>query len=220
MVRETKGTDDIEKLQWESEGWKIRFGEAHYEAIGIDYAFGHDPVALVEPTGATIIPFPRREIQHNVDEASRFSTHLPVYSLQAAAGYFGKGHDVELEGWADVSKVAIGLNDSMFVSQVVGSSMEPRVPDGAYCIFRRIGAGTREHKIVLAQHRYIEDPETGGSYTVKRYHSEKRAHGGEVLGRIELQPVNPKFDPIVLLPEVGEDVLVIAELVEVLGATD
>jgi len=56
LVRETKGTDDIEKLQWESEGWKIRFGEAHYNAIDVDYAFGHDPVALIEPSGAPIVP--------------------------------------------------------------------------------------------------------------------------------------------------------------------
>ena len=51
FVRETKGTDDIEKLQWESEGWKIRFGEAHYNAIDVDYAFGHDPGILIEPSG-------------------------------------------------------------------------------------------------------------------------------------------------------------------------
>ena len=50
LVRETKGTDDIEKLQWESEGWKIRFGEAHYNAIDVDYSFGHEPETLIEPT--------------------------------------------------------------------------------------------------------------------------------------------------------------------------
>ena len=31
------------------------FGEAHYNAIDVDYAFGHDPAALIEPTGATIV---------------------------------------------------------------------------------------------------------------------------------------------------------------------
>ncbi len=56
LVRETKGTDVIEKLQWESEGWKIRFGEAHYNAIDVDYAFGHNPDALIEPSGAPIVP--------------------------------------------------------------------------------------------------------------------------------------------------------------------
>ena len=50
LVRETKGTDNIAQLQWESEGWKIRFGEAHYTAIDVDYAFGHDPERLIEPS--------------------------------------------------------------------------------------------------------------------------------------------------------------------------
>lgn len=217
LVRETKGTDDIEKLQWESEGWKIRFGEAHYNAIGVDYAFGHDPVALIEPTGATIVPFPAIDVEVDADEGSRFSTHLPVYSLQAAAGYFGEGHHVDVEGWVDVSEVQGRIDESMFVSQVIGQSMEPRIADGSYCIFQRIGAGTRQQKIVLAQHRDIDDPETGGSYTVKRYHSEKRADGDKIGGVIELQPLNPDFDPIVLQPDSDDEVLVIAELVLVLG---
>lgn len=47
LIRETKGTDQIEALQWESEGWKIKFGAAHFKAIGVDYAFGSDPALLV-----------------------------------------------------------------------------------------------------------------------------------------------------------------------------
>ena len=50
LVRETKGTDKIEKLQWESEGWKIKFGEAHFRAIGVDYAFGEKLDVLIEPS--------------------------------------------------------------------------------------------------------------------------------------------------------------------------
>lgn len=48
LVRETKGTDQILNLQWETEGWKIKFGEAHFEALGVDYAFGSDPETLVD----------------------------------------------------------------------------------------------------------------------------------------------------------------------------
>ncbi len=50
LVRETKGTDDIEKLQWESEGWKIQFGKAHFHALKVDYLFHHDPSVLIEPS--------------------------------------------------------------------------------------------------------------------------------------------------------------------------
>jgi phage repressor protein C with HTH and peptisase S24 domain len=219
-VRETKGTDDIEKLQWESEGWKIRFGEAHYDAIDVDYAFGEDPVALIEPQGATVTAFPAPVVQDDPSEEERFSTHLPVYSLEAAAGHFGEGHDVDIEGWGDVSSVQGRVNDSMFVSQVVGRSMEPRIPDGSYCIFQRIGAGTRQGKTVLAQHRDIADPDTGGAYTVKRYHSEKRTDGEEVGGRIELQPLSADFEPIVLEHDADDEVLVIGEIIAVLGSTE
>jgi len=50
LVRETKGTDDIEKLQWESEGWKIQFGKAHFHALKVDYLFHHDAAVLIEPS--------------------------------------------------------------------------------------------------------------------------------------------------------------------------
>lgn len=48
LVRETKGTDVIENLQWETEGWKIRFGEAHFDALKVDYFFHNDPKVLIE----------------------------------------------------------------------------------------------------------------------------------------------------------------------------
>lgn len=48
LVRETKGTSTMGDLQWETEGWKIKFGEAHFRAIGVDYAFGHDPETLIQ----------------------------------------------------------------------------------------------------------------------------------------------------------------------------
>jgi type III restriction enzyme len=48
LVRETKGTDKLEALQWESEGWKIKFGAAHFEELEVDYFWGNDPEALVE----------------------------------------------------------------------------------------------------------------------------------------------------------------------------
>ncbi len=50
IVRETKGTDVIESLQWETEGWKIKFGEAHFHALKVDYSFHNDPKVLIEPT--------------------------------------------------------------------------------------------------------------------------------------------------------------------------
>ena len=48
LVRETKGTDKLDELQWESEGWKIKFGTAHFEKLGVDYLWGNDPKKLIE----------------------------------------------------------------------------------------------------------------------------------------------------------------------------
>ena len=49
FVRETKGTDIMKDLQWESEGWKIKFGDAHFNAISVDFSWGHDPEVLMDP---------------------------------------------------------------------------------------------------------------------------------------------------------------------------
>lgn len=48
LVRETKGTDKLEELQSESEGWKIKFGTAHLEELKVDYFWGNDPNVLIE----------------------------------------------------------------------------------------------------------------------------------------------------------------------------
>lgn len=127
--------------------------------------------------------------------ARPFETHLPVYSLRAAPGKFGEGQDVEEEGWVEVP--GRRLRQGMFVVQVVGKSMEPRIPDGSYCIFRAPVEGSRQGRIVLVQHRSIHDPETGGSYTVKRYRSVKlpSEEGTWRHGIIQLEPVNPTFSP-------------------------
>ena len=60
---------------------------------------------------------------------------------------------------------------NMFAAQVAGRSMEPRLQDGDYCIFRANPGGSRQNKLVLVQHSSIADPDTGGSYTVKKYTS-------------------------------------------------
>ena len=106
----------------------------------------------------------------------------------------------------------------MFVAQVVGKSMEPAIPDGAYCLFAAPVAGTRQGKTVLVQLRDATDSETGERYTVKRYESEKAKDDDSWRhAKITLKPVNPDFEPIVLTGADEGELQVIAELVEVLG---
>jgi phage repressor protein C with HTH and peptisase S24 domain len=150
-------------------------------------------------------------------EEQRYVTMLPVYSLEAAAGHFGESRAVEQEGWIEVGG---SLSKDMFVARVVGRSMEPRIPNGSLCVFKRYRAGSRQGKIVLAQYQGPDDPETGGAYTVKRYVSEKSIDPdtGELVGvTVILQPENREYDPIELVPQFEDEVSIIAEFVSVLN---
>lgn len=141
-----------------------------------------------------------------------FRTLLPVYSLRAAAGYFGAGKSVERQGWIEVPG-SRKLDRKMFAANVAGSSMEPKIKDGDLAVFRAEPVGTRQGKIVLAQYRGPSDPETGGSFTVKRYSSVKTVgEGGEWRHRrITLSPLNPDYEPIILEPRDESDFRVLAE---------
>jgi type III restriction enzyme len=142
-----------------------------------------------------------------------FKTLLPVYALEAAAGYFGEGKAVDVEGWVEVRGFG-RLSDDMFVAKAVGHSMQPKIQDGDYLVFRAHPKGTREGKIVLARGP-IEDPDIGGPFTVKKYSSEKIADedGGWRHSRITLSPLNKSYEPIVVdISNEEEQISVVAEL--------
>ncbi|MBA7509850.1 hypothetical protein ES705_01822 [subsurface metagenome] len=152
-----------------------------------------------------------------IEESEKFISVLPIYSLETAAGKFGDGLAVEPEGWM---KVDIGrkLDKRMFVAKVVGYSMEPKIPNNSYCVFSADVVGSRQGKIVLAQHHDIGDIDTGGSYTVKKYYSEKRfkRDGTWQHEKIILEPLNKAYKPIIL-PRCEEGELkIIAEFITIL----
>jgi len=106
----------------------------------------------------------------------------------------------------------------MFVAQVVGKSMEPAIPDGAYCLFATPVTGTRQGKTVLVQLRDATDPETGERYTVKRYESEKTEDADSWRhAKITLKPNNPEYATIEFTGTHEGLIQVVAEIVEVLG---
>ena len=134
----------------------------------------------------------------------RYITCVPLVPLAVAAGAFGNTQNAEAEKdwkWVEVS-TGRRLQPGMFVAQIVGKSMEPAVPDGAYGLFRAPVEGTRQGKTVLIQLREATDPETGARYTVKRYESEKVQDDDSWRhAKITLKPNNPEFEPIVLSGE-------------------
>jgi type III restriction enzyme len=141
---------------------------------------------------------------------------LPFFSLEAAAGYFGAGRMVE-----DLQHIQVDfpVEQGMFAAKVVGKSMEPLIPDGSVVLFREYEGGTRDGKVVLAQSEGLEDPETGASYTVKRFWSTREfdEDGRLLRAEIRLEPENRDFDPIILTPEDDADVQVLAVFQEVLA---
>jgi len=156
------------------------------------------------------------------DAGQRYRTTVPLVPLAAAAGAFGDAQpsfEAEDFDWVDVGPRR--LRPGMFVSQVVGRSMLPQIPDGAYCLFRAGTEGSRQGKTVLVELRDAVDPETGERYTVKRYESSKKAGENSEDGEwqhesITLRPRNPAFENIELAAADAARLRVVAELVEVL----
>ena len=56
LVRETKGTANLDELFRESEVWKVVFGGKHFEAIGVDYKMVKDSDDLDKDEVPSITP--------------------------------------------------------------------------------------------------------------------------------------------------------------------
>lgn len=141
------------------------------------------------------------------------TNRVPVYSLRAAAGKFGPEQetDVQPEDWITAPEGLRGGED-YFACYVQGRSMEPRIPDGSLCLFRKMPAGSRQGKLVLVRHR--GSSESGGEFTVKRYRSEKTvSEEGWRHTRVVLEPLNPDYPTLELGPD---EFQVIAEFVRVI----
>ena len=143
-----------------------------------------------------------------------FQTHLPMYSLRAAAGGLSAENEVEAKEWIE-APAGLRLGPDMFVGRVVGRSMEPTIPDGSLCVFRHGVAGSRQGRLLLIQR---PGADRTAEFTVKRYTSVKRAEGDSwEHERIRLEPLNPDFEPWDLRPD---EFSVVGEFVRVLPPED
>ena len=164
-------------------------------------------------------------------EVKPYVNAVPIYELDIAAGVFSETQSInEVPQAGDVSNIEqyqwVELPDSFrikpgqFVARVVGESMNKRIPNGSWCLFSLNPGGTRQGKVVLAQHRSIEDPDTGGHYTIKLYQSEKHTtdDGGWQHSRITLKPdsTDKIYKPMVFEEERVGELVIIAELVAVI----
>jgi phage repressor protein C with HTH and peptisase S24 domain len=143
----------------------------------------------------------------------RYVTHLPLYSLRAAAGKLGEDMESVEEDWVRTPD-DVRAGPDLFVAHVVGRSMEPRIPDGSLNLFRLHPVGSRQGKILLIeQYGVLEDT---ARYTVKRYTS-KKVYSEETEewrhDRIRLEPLNPEFEAWDVGPQ---DFAVVAEWLRVI----
>lgn len=147
--------------------------------------------------------------QHVPSKVLEFRTHLPRYSLRAAAGRFLDNEEIEEEDWVEAPE-DLRLTPDMFIAHIAGQSMEPLIPDGSLCVFRAGVTGSRVGRLVLAEDR------EANAFAVKRYKSEKvSTEESWRHGRIRLESLNPGYPSWDLDPD-EEKYRILAEFVRVL----
>lgn len=158
------------------------------------------------------------------DERASGVPAIPLVDLRMAAGKFSDVQAFESSAtqWLELPDW-VAPQPGLFVAQVIGESMNRRIPNGSWCLFRANPGGTRQGKVVIAEHRGIEDPETGGRYTIKVYSSEKvvSQDGTWRHERITLRPdsSHPGYEPIVIERNAEFDGFeIIAEMLTVLDS--
>lgn len=151
--------------------------------------------------------------EHVPARVLQFRTHLPRFSLAVAAGPFlTNPEDIQAEEWVETPP-ELQLDEDMFIARIQGHSMEPRIPDGSLCVFRRNVVGSRNGRLVLVRNSELADD---NQYTVKRYKSEKNiSEEGFLQTRIRLESLNPAY-PSWDLDQDEEKYQVVAEFVRVL----
>jgi hypothetical protein len=112
------------------------------------------------------------------EEVKPYVNSIPLVDISAAAGNFS-----DLQSHSELTWIEPPFNiiakEGYFVCKVVGESMNKRIPNGSYCLFKQDEGGSRNGKIVLVESTDIKDSEFGSGYTVKEYQSVKNVSDDE-----------------------------------------
>jgi hypothetical protein len=167
----------------------------------------HDPYATLP-----LRILPDREVKPYINA-------VLIFDLQVAAGTFSDEQWVAPNEWVELPEPFVP-KEGFFVTRVVGESMNRRIPNGAWCLFKSSPLGSRQGKVVLVQLRDVQDPENGGQYTIKVYRSSKRmTEDSWEHSSITLCPDSnlPGFSNLVFKGDITKELTVRGELVAVLG---
>lgn len=110
-----------------------------------------------------------------ISDVKPFVNSVPIINIYAAAGGFSELQiQTEYENYQWVELPAnISVSEDYFVCQVIGESMNKKIENGSWCLFKKDPGGSREGKIVLVEHYNIQDFDFGAGYTIKSYQSKK-----------------------------------------------
>jgi SOS-response transcriptional repressor LexA len=170
----------------------------------------------VVTTKELVPPLPFRILEEH--ELERFVNAIPIFDLEIAAGAFSGEQWIDECKWAELPEPFVAKK-GFFLAKVVGESMNKRIPNGSWCVFKTSPEGSRQGKVVLVQHRKIQDPDSG-QFTVKIYDSKKIAFEDSWRHeRIILRPDSREsgFKEIVLQRDDAAELKVIGEFVAVVG---
>ena len=106
------------------------------------------------------------------EEAKPYVNSVPLVDISAAAGSFSDLQILSDFEWIELP-FTVAVKKGYFVCKVIGESMNNKIPNGSYCLFRQDEGGSRNGKIVLVELYDKQDLETGSCYTVKEYSSIK-----------------------------------------------
>lgn len=154
-----------------------------------------------------------------VADVKPYVNAVPLIDIYAAAGDFSAPQISKDDfKWVELP-MHISVKEGYFVCQIIGESMNKKIKNGSWCLFKQDTGGSREGKIVLVEHLNIQDSNFGAGYTVKSYHSEKATtEQGWSHTSIVLKPLSfdPQFEEISLKEDERSTLKVIGEFVTIL----
>jgi DUF2075 family protein len=152
------------------------------------------------------------------EEVNPYVNSIPLLDISIAAGSFS---DFQIHSDFDWIELPFNVTAKKghFVCKVVGESMNKKIPNGSYCLFKEHAAGSRNGEIVLVKHTSLQDSDFGSGYTVKEYHSAKEITEENWKHQaITLKPLsyNSEYENINIVVDELNDFKVIGVFVSVL----
>ena len=140
------------------------------------------------------------------DEVKPYVNSVPIYDIKVAATNFTDPQFYPEFNWVELP-MQVTPRKGYFIAQVIGESMNKKIPNLSYCLFEEYTGGSRNGEIVLAECTNIQDGDYGSGYTIKEYSSVKKFNDESFLHEsIILKPLSfdNNYENIVL--EIDETV--------------